>query len=157
MWRAGITVIVRQLSNWVQGWAPPEVVGAIEARCADDFHERFFADLEQAKHNALRLYGAKLDLAKAFDTVVNETSDQLLLGLGAPPLVVALLQAFDRGHRRFVESAGHVHPDPLAPMRGLPQGDPASPLRLTCVMAAWAAAMAARCPDVKRAIYLDDR
>jgi hypothetical protein len=56
-----------------------------------------------------------------------------------------------------VERQGAVDPVPIAPQKGLPQGDPASPLRLTVIMAAWVEYMKVKVPEIKVGAYLDDR
>ena len=37
-WRAGMTAILKQTHDWVDLWAPPEIVGGIHNRSADYIH-----------------------------------------------------------------------------------------------------------------------
>jgi ribonuclease HI len=157
MWRCGMTVITKALSNWAVSWAPPGIVGAIQGRTPEELHEKLSVDLDGASREQEWLVGCKLDLRKAFDTVDTHMVNDLLSKLGAPRCVLDLVEAFDSQHMRYVEVAGAVHPEPIMPARSLPQGDPLSPLRLSVLMAAWGAMMTARWPQTRWNVYLDDR
>lgn len=56
-----------------------------------------------------------------------------------------------------MEYGGAVASRPICPTRGLPQGDPASPLRLTVIMASWIALVQEELGANGGAVYLDDR
>jgi ribonuclease HI len=133
------------------------VVGAIPGRTSDTVHTIFGADLQSAKANRSYLVGGKLDLRKAFDTVRPCDANFLLEQLGAPAKLLALWARFDSSHNRWVEVNGTLSPQPIRPSRGLAQGDPASPMRLTVLVSAWADLIRTAFPSVHRVAYLDDR
>ena len=39
-WRAGMTIIVRKLANWIDGGAPEEIIGGLRHRQAAEIHSR---------------------------------------------------------------------------------------------------------------------
>lgn len=101
--------------------------------------------------------GIKLDLRKAFDLVRTEICDHILARLGAPRSILKLWAFFDLHHKKYIEVKGEVFHSPLRPKRGVPQGDPSSPLRFTAIIVAWSAHMSLMVDGVAKAAYLDDR
>lgn len=154
-WRLGISLITSQLGEWMDGWTPRNIAGAVRFRSAEPLHDRFVQDmLEKTKEG---IAGVKLDMAKAFDTVRTDDANFLLTELGAPGEVIRLLEDYDLRHRKWVEHGGAVARRPICPTRGLPQGDPASPLRPTAIMASWIALLRNELGNNGGAAYLDDR
>lgn len=157
VYRAGMSCLTRGLRDWTQLWAPEQLAGAVAGRTMEELHELLSFKVDEAFHGHLDLVGIKLDLKRAFDLLRTETINDLALRLGAPPKLVALWELFDKEHLKWVEVQGSVHPDPIGCTRGVPQGDPASPLRFCLIVAAWCAFMKARLPGVSFSVYLDDR
>jgi ribonuclease HI len=155
IFRAIMSSITADLSNWVAAWAPECLAGAMRGRCMDDLHEAFVTKLEAAGDGDFA--GVKLDLKRAFDMTRCEYVDDIALKLGCPAELVRLWRFFDKEHRKFVEYGGWVHPQPICCKRGVPQGDPASPMRFCLLMAAWVAYMGRRAPEANYSVYLDDR
>lgn len=60
-WRLGISLITSQLGDWMDGWTPRNIAGAVRHRSVEPLHDRFLQDnLERSKEG---IAGAKLDLA----------------------------------------------------------------------------------------------
>lgn len=156
-WRLGCGYMVRQLRKWVDGWAPPEIVGGLAGRDPSDFYDSFGQHIAQMAEAGIPLVGAKLDLEKCFDLICHGDANDMLRRLGAPEGFIRILEKFDSDQSRYCEADGHVHGSPIAPTRSLMQGCPASPLRLTVVMAAWVYFVGKREPEMKSSLHMDDR
>lgn len=155
--RAGISIITRQLGPWADSWAPENVQGGIPGRAMHDMNDELCAPFSRATANDLPWMGCKLDLSTCFDKVSRPHSDFVLARLGLPTTVSRLLHAADVGMERFAESKGAVDPRSICGAGGLPQGCPASMLRLAAMTAAWNAFMKSRAPLCRSLTYADDR
>ena len=51
LWRTGMTIIMRQLAEWGDEWAPPQLVGGLRERCADELHDRMYTDIQRVQNN----------------------------------------------------------------------------------------------------------
>ena len=156
-WRIGIGYQVYKLREWVDQWAPPEVVGGLAGRDPADFYDAFSTTVAEAASAGQCILGCKLDLEKCFDLVCYEDANRMLKELGAPQAFIDILEVFDELQVRHIECERHVHPEPMRPQRSLMQGCPASPLRLTVVMAAWVYYMRSRAPTANVSMHMDDR
>ena len=66
-WRAGMTIIVRKLADWIDGSAPEEIIGGLRHRQAAEIHSRLTEAVERARMSDKCVIAAKLDLKKCFD------------------------------------------------------------------------------------------
>ena len=98
---------------------------------------------------------AEFDLSKAFDHLWPELAAAALAHSGAPCQVTQLLLAAWRGPR-VCSVAGQLA-EPIFPTRGVPQGDPCSPLALAAVLGLWSAAVGWEDPGLRTWAYMDDR
>ena len=69
----------------------------------------------------------------------------------------AVLRFFYDTQLRWISSGSAVHPHPVRATRGLLQGCPASPCLLNATMTLWVLTVQRSAPDVRLAVYLDDR
>lgn len=157
LWRAGVSVLIKQLQCWVLGWVGDEVVGAVCGRGPSILLDLFHDALDQARSQNENLLACKLDLSKCFDRVRAEDTIVLLRRLGAPVELCNVLSYYDRHREVWVCSRQAVAESPIFPNLGLPQGGPDSPLRLLTLMAAWTYIMRTKHPRVTTSTYLDDR
>lgn len=97
-WRLGMALITSQLGDWMNGWTPRNIAGAVRHRSAEPLHDRFLQDIITKSKEGIA--GAKMDLAKAFDMVRTDDATFLLAELGAPPEVLRLLEDSDLRHRK---------------------------------------------------------
>ena len=101
--------------------------------------------------------GHKADVQRCFDSVSFDQAFEVARWLGAPPSLLALLKAFYSRQERHVAWQGVYHHSPVAPVLGLLQGCPFSPLLLNCVCSLWVRVVKAAEPRASLAVYLDDR
>lgn len=157
MWLAGFTAILRAMGDWAEGWLAEEVMRGIKGRSPDHIHAWIMGEIDRPKAEGEDLAGGKIDLKKCFDTICPGQAIALWEEWGSPEGVTEVLREFNEEHERWVEVKGVVARDPIKPKRSLLQGCPASPLLLAGIMTVWAEAVRKRVPDLKFAIYLDDR
>ena len=98
---------------------------------------------------------AETDLSKAFDHLWPEVASTALTYLGAPRTVVKTVSHAWRGPR-VCTVAGQMAP-PISPCRGIPQGDPISPLALGASLGPWSKTVSQLDPLIKAWAYMDDR
>ena len=99
-----------------------------------------------------------LDYSRAFDRLNPFVADRLLLRLGWPAYVVAVLTAVGGQQRRWVQWRSHVHECPLeAP--AMPQGDPFGPIIMRLWVVVGGANVDSDCSrdNVLSRFYVDDR
>ena len=103
---------------------------------------------------------AALDFAKAFDSCDTSLVLRILSKIGLPNKIVRILADQWTQHNKWVTFANSVCPQPLSFARGLPEGDPWSPIGMSLVlMLAMLAEQRADqlVPEARSLLYLDDR
>jgi hypothetical protein len=133
VWRAGGSVLLAQMKDWIRAWAPPELAGGLPERDLVDVIERIREDLQQSDF----LLGTKVDIAKCFDSTSFDQAIAIFKALGAQAPVCEVLRRFYLLHVRFVEIDGACAAHPIEPSRALLQGCPFSPVLLAAVMCLW--------------------
>ena len=98
---------------------------------------------------------AETDLSKAFDHLWPEVALTALQSLGANPKILATLNHAWRAPRICV--VGSEMATPIIPLRGIPQGDPISPLGLSACIGPWSAGVKLISPFISTWAYMDDR
>ena len=98
-----------------------------------------------------------LDYSKAFDSLDIDLAINILERIRAPSRVVRLLADQWRRHRRWVTFASCVAAAPLTGTRGLPQGDPWSPVALALTLLLPLRQSQRTVPAACSLLYLDDR
>ena len=105
---------------------------------------------------------AALDFTKAFDSCDFDLCLHVMQHLGLPDRILGLLRNQWQEHFRWVAFAGSVHPTPIQGAKGLPQGDPWSPIAMSLVLmlakrradesifalSRWQNHLSAKCSDV---------
>lgn len=143
---------VRQLGDQLQAMLPQGQAGGVKRSSA--LHvllELQWTDPETES------YGATYDFAKAFDHVEPHTAVWLLERAGVPSAITRVLRTAWSRQTRWAGFDGGVHPVPIRECRGLPQGDPWSPVAMAAVLAPAVRALAATKPGVRQGVYMDDR
>ena len=112
-------------------------------------------DLEFPVENFGRV--AALDFAKAFDSCDTSLVLRILSKIGVPNKIVRLLANQWTQHNKWVTFANSVCPRPLSLTRGLPQGDPWSPIGMSLVLMLAKQRADQLVPEAKSLLYLDDR
>ena len=157
MWRLGMTVLIRQLTEWVDAWLPNELAGGLHGRSPDDIHEAFITALRDSRAQGHGAWGLKIDIKKCFDSVSPDQAIGALEHFGGPPALCAILRDFYAHSVRVVEWRGATARHPITCTRSLLQGCPASPLLLAGLMSIWLHQVQKAAPKVRVGIYLDDR
>lgn len=98
---------------------------------------------------------AETDLSKAFDSLAPEVASVALQASGVPPCVCNYLRQAWRGPRVCYVSGELAAP--IRPLRGIPQGDPISPLALSSCLGPWNTLVQALDPDLSTWAFMDDR
>ena len=98
---------------------------------------------------------AETDLTKAFDHLWPQVACKALLRLGVPRPIVATLKHAWSGPR--ICTVGGDFAVPILPSRGVPQGDPISPLALAACIGPWSQAVENISPMLRTWAYMDDR
>jgi ribonuclease HI len=153
VWRAGGSVLLAQMKDWIRAWAPPELAGGLPERDLVDVIERIREDLQQSDF----LLGTKVDIAKCFDSTSFDQAIAIFKALGAQAPVCEVLRRFYLLHVRFVEIDGACAAHPIEPSRALLQGCPFSPVLLAAVMCLWWKVVQRAGPNVRAGIFVDDR
>lgn len=157
IWRAGMSVILDQLTPWVSQWASDELIGGLRGRDASTLHDQPQEALERAKNGGPALTALKRGLEKCFDRVPPLQAIAVLEKLGLDAGVVKVLRYFYNHYQRWVEYRGACCSDPLRPNCSILQGCPASCILLAGVMEVWIRAIKAAVPGVQTNIFIDDR
>ncbi|CAK0819641.1 unnamed protein product, partial [Prorocentrum cordatum] len=76
---------------------------------------------------------------------------------GMPKAIVAMLTQQWENQERYMQLAGITHPQAQEVRTSLPQGDPWSPLALTCLLAGPLRELEERVPNVTTTVFVDDR
>ena len=100
---------------------------------------------------------AALDYTKCFDSLDYNLPLALFEHCGLPSQITALLRSQWGSHSRWVSLNGCVTPSPLRNAKGIPQGDPWSPLALTLVLGCVSRQQKSQVPAASTLLYLDDR
>lgn len=100
---------------------------------------------------------AALDYTKCFDSLDYNIPLALFELCGLPSQISALLRSQWGSHSRWVSLNGCVSPVPLRNAKGIPQGDPWSPLALTLVLGCVSRQQKSQVPAASTLLYLDDR
>ena len=130
-WRVGCRLLVQQLSGWIDSWATHRTLGGVCRRGVRDSFLRIVDSLDQPS-----LY-VQEDLTKFFDSIRIPDLTLTLERLGAPRLLVQLLQGFYRDHRRVFTFGGVVGASWKQVHCGIAQGCPLSPALAGAIMAVW--------------------
>ena len=132
-WRVGCRLLVQQLAGWIDSWATHRTLGGVCRRGVRDSFLRIVDSLDQPS-----LY-VQEDLTKFFDSIRIPDLTLTLERLGAPRLLVQLLQGFYRDHHRVFSFGGVVGASWKQVHCGIAQGCPLSPALAGAVMAVWSA------------------
>ena len=100
---------------------------------------------------------AALDFAKAFDSCDTSLVISIFSKIGVPDKIVRLLADQWNQHNKWVTFASSVCPQPLSHTRGLPQGDPWSPIGMSLVLMLAKQRADRLVPEARSLLYLDDR
>ena len=92
-----------------------------------------------------------------FDTVQPACAAVALQQAGMPKAIVAMLTQQWENQERYMQLAGITHPQVQEVHTSLPQGDPWSPLALTCLLAGPLRELEERVPNVTTTVFVDDR
>ena len=155
-WRLGSSCLLKQLRAWFAGWLPPQLLGGVPGRSADQGHAVLAAELSCKSTPAARWAGCKADVRKFFDTLSPEIAIRVFEHCNAPKEVVRLLRMFYMNQQRWVAVQGHFHRAALQ-TGSLLQGCPWSPVLANCCMALWVTQVTAAAPSVQVQVFLDDR
>ena len=98
---------------------------------------------------------AETDLSKAFDHLWPAVATSALKYLGAPSTVVGTVHHAWHGPRVCTVASDMA--GPFCPIRGIPQGDPISPLALGASLGPWSKTVQQIDPLIKAWAYMDDR
>ena len=98
---------------------------------------------------------AETDLSKAFDSLLPELVETAFTHQGAPKHVAHMLTRAWRGPRICTVDGDLA--ELILPLRGIPQGDPVSPLALAVSLAPWNKLTEALDCNLRTWAYMDDR
>ncbi|CAE7220708.1 Cacna1h [Symbiodinium sp. CCMP2592] len=144
-----------QLTSWASRAFPVELCGGVSGRDTSDVHAALCRDMFVQRRGG-PLAGCKADIRKCFDTASPTLAAEAFQWLGGPPVIAALLERFYRSHERWITNQCFVAPRPVKDAAAL-QGCPLSPLMLNCLMAVWCRTVRLRSPEIRFALFLDDR
>ena len=57
-----VTAVMKDLADWADEWLPPELVGGIRGRRANELYERIMAVIDSANQKGHWFMGPKIDL-----------------------------------------------------------------------------------------------
>ncbi|CAK0814131.1 unnamed protein product [Prorocentrum cordatum] len=156
-WRLGMGDLVTTLWPWMAAWLHPGIASGAR-RDPAEMVEALLEGIDESKAaGGLSIYGAKIDLSKAFDRVSESRARHILRHMGAPEPLLHTLQSFYAQRQMHMEVDGCVASQPIRPLRGLLQGCPLSVLLLLVDMNLWIRVVEASCPHVSVKAYADDR
>eukprot|EP00435_Cladocopium_sp_Y103_P058755 s939_g20.t1 len=157
-WRAWSATWIK--SNWVDSWRSQ----LFPANMAGGYPKAWGPELMAAVTDAALWkfgYAVSLDFKHAFDCVnVQLLEDTLMRLLPAASTKWCKLLCFQwKNMKRWFHYAGHAHHVPLVSSIGLPQGDPASPLKLLIILRVGYDLVneGLGVDNVFQSIYVDDR
>ena len=156
-WRVGMAAIIKTLRPWIKSWSPPELSGGVPNKGIHNIHAELFQVLENCQHQRQRFAGCKADVKKCFDSVQPNIAIAIWRRLGAPVSVLHVLTSFYSSQNRWFAVRNAFAKEPVQTNCSLLQGCPASPSLLNGLMTVWVKALAQLAPQVKVAIFLDDR
>ena len=132
-----MSVVLGKLKEWMETWAPEELVEGLPGQGSRTIHEDLFADIEAALEAGEQQVGANLDVKKCFDTINPRKSIRVADILGLPRGVTNVLLDFHKDQERLAECEGCVADRPPKPTMSVLQGCPASMVLLAMLMAVW--------------------
>ena len=98
---------------------------------------------------------AETDLTKAFDHLWTSLAEHAMIHAGVPPVIAKTLHRAWLGPRTC--TVGGLLATEINPVRGVPQGDPCSPLALAACLGVWTKLVEIIHPCLKTWAYMDDR
>ena len=152
-----MAAIIKTLRPWIKSWSPPELSGGVPNKGIHNIHAELFQVLENCQHQRQRFAGCKADVKKCFDSVQPNIAIAIWRRLGAPVSVLHVLTSFYSSQNRWFAVRNAFAKEPVQTNCSLLQGCPASPSLLNGLMTVWVKALAQLAPQVKVAIFLDDR
>ena len=151
-WRTGAAVIIQAISDWIDAWAPPALIGGLKQRYVATAHEELHESFEWRT-----IYGAKIDLAKCFDTVDYRQALRVWRRLGAPMPLLGVIRSFYDGQTKTMEWQGYTARQAISCARGLLQGCPLSCALLAGLMSVWYWHVKQAALSIRISVYIDDR
>jgi len=149
-WRAGARALVRRLRPWTATWCSHRASGGAPGRSAADFHKRIFDAWSAGTQTFVQQ-----DLHAYFDAISSKIIHRTLQKLGAPPQIIALVDAFCSHQERLFTAGGVTDSEWRPAMRGVLQGCPLSPLLSLGLGFLWTEHVIG--PHVECGIFVDDR
>ena len=153
LWRLLAASILQNIDSWVRSWLPPQIAGGVKRLDVDDIHAVLHEDLQSGGFAA----GGKMDLNKCFDRVDAVSAVSVLQRLGLPAEICDLISSFYTEQKAWISDVLCIHTQPVERTNGLLQGCPFSVFLFTGVMSCYAVFLGKHCPEVKVAVYVDDR
>ena len=101
------------------------------------------------------IHVAETDLTKAFDHLWPSLAEHAMIHNGVPPIIAKTLHRAWLGPR--ICTVGGLLAIEINPARGVPQGDPCSPLALSACLGVWTQIIEKIHPCLKMLAYMDDR
>ena len=101
------------------------------------------------------IHVAETDLTKAFDHLWPSLAEHAMIHNGVPPIIAKTLHRAWLGPR--ICTVGGLLAIEINPARGVPQGDPCSPLALSACLGVWTQIIEKIHPCLKTLAYMDDR
>ena len=152
-WRTGAAVIVQALNAWIDAWAPA-LIGGLKQRFVATAHEELHKSFEWRT-----IYGAKIDVAKCFDTVNYRQALRVWHRLGAPQSLLGVIRTFYDGQTKIktMKWQGYTARQAIACQQGLLQGCPLSCAQLAGLMSVWYWHVKQAAPSINTSVYIDGR
>jgi hypothetical protein len=150
---------------WLEGWAPPEVVGGRPGGSPATIYYPLAYHIERAISLKTSLITIHADLSKFFDTLPRWTTT-LLHKMGMPLEITNAMARIRRGYR-CLRFNGSLQP-PWQTNIGSPQGDALTIIEAQVIMAIWHRHVTStltatthhkskHSPTVKATVFIDDR
>ncbi|CAE7235838.1 ATL39, partial [Symbiodinium sp. CCMP2456] len=131
---------------------PVAIGGGLKGQDAETLVASFHLDFPPESWG----HGVMLDYAKAFDATDWQLCTEMLRQMALPEPVVRLLEDQWSRHSRWL-SFGGAATTPLRGARGLPQGDPWSPVCLALLLSLPAQQVEREVPEAATLLFADDR
>ena len=157
VWRLCSSAMIKNITSWYQAWVHPELYGGVPGVSADDLHNRFYFDLQQAVETGQGLSGCKVDLSKCFDRVSPRLAFAVLRKLGlSREICEFVLQFYKRMRTWFTGSGATAHTFVKRLVRLL-QGCPWSVMAVAGIMTVFCHHMHEVEPSVQWGVFIDER
>ena len=142
-------------TSWQERWITSGQHGARKKHGTSDALIKITAELENAMLNNKPLFGAALDLSKAFDNVPQDITLDILRRMGIHWRVINPLQYMYMNLRRYFKIRGYLG-HPFTATNGIMQGCPLSVLLLNALVAVLSRVLYDALPDMVNQSFVDD-